>query len=621
VPTHFVSRLAFAGLVGLTLWPEGLRGEERKDAEWRERERRAIRGAEPDDPAELLPEQILLDFERANFPASGQSPWIEPDPGAAPAPAETTEVPGWMRRLELPNLPITWSPELVKYLTFYKEDRLGRAIMRDWLEAQARYEPLIRGELKKAGLPEDLIYVAMIESSYDPNRVSPVGATGLWQFMPAGADIYGLRRDHWVDERRDPVLSTRAVVDAFKDLYHRFGKWDLALAGFNCGYGAVLSAITKYNTNDFWSLRRYENGLPWMCSLYVPKALAAAVVGHNRDAFGFKALEPAAAFAFEDVEVPGGLRLETLARAAGVTRAALEQLNPQLRRGRTPPGDDHYRVRVPVGRKPALEANLPRLQKELEKLSVHRLAQGERLEDVATTYGISERELRRDNAAGADTQLPPGTPLLVPALDAATREKNRSKADEDLYASGVPKGQPGDKLLVAVLDPQKSMPGKHRVFYRVVAGDSLSGVAAAFQVKRADLATWNGLDADARLHPRMVLEVWIDKRFQPERRGIALLDPERLILVERGSSDHLEQSEERIGRKRMTYRPKKPESFEVIGKRFGLTAHDMARINQKPSTTVVGPGESCIVYEVENAASSPRAREQAQKKNAGGQGQ
>src|SRR5690606_39166011 len=104
--------------------------------------------------------------------------------------------------------------------------------------------------------------ISMIESSYDPHEYSRTGASGLWQFMPAGGRIYGLEQNRWIDQRNDPVLATRAAMYYFKDLYHRFGDWDLALAAYNAGYGAVLKGIAKYNTNDFWQLLEYENALP-----------------------------------------------------------------------------------------------------------------------------------------------------------------------------------------------------------------------------------------------------------------------------------------------------------------------------------------------------------------------
>jgi membrane-bound lytic murein transglycosylase D len=133
------------------------------------------------------------------------------------------------------------------------------------------------------------------------------------------------------------VRSTDAAILYFKDLYQRFGDWHLAMAAYNAGFGAVLRGVTRYNTNDFWELADYENGLPWGTVLYVPKALAAAIVGRNRALFGFDDLDEPTPLAWDEVTVPKSVPLRTVARAAGVSVEAVEELNPQLRKNRTPP--------------------------------------------------------------------------------------------------------------------------------------------------------------------------------------------------------------------------------------------------------------------------------------------
>src|SRR5204862_7945434 len=182
-------------------------------------------------------------------------------------------------------------------------DKRGRAIRSGWLRAQGRWRPLFEEALAKAHLPVGLIYVSMIESSYDPHDRSHAGAVGLWQFMPEVSKIYGLRVDYWVDERKDPEKSTQAITRYLGDLKERFGGWPLALAAFNAGYGAVLRSMQKYNTNDYWELCRHEDGLPWDTMLYVPKAMAAAIVGENRALFGYADVPSDPAFSFDRVSV------------------------------------------------------------------------------------------------------------------------------------------------------------------------------------------------------------------------------------------------------------------------------------------------------------------------------
>ena len=219
--------------------------------------------------------------------------------------------------------------------------------------------------LRKAHLPEDLLYDAMIESSYDNDDSSSAGALGLWQFMPQNGKIYGLRMDRWVDERRDPLRSTIAMMDYWQDLYQRFGEWQIALAAFNVGYGAVLRSIARYNTNDYYALCDYENGMPWETCLYTPKVLAAAIVGHNRAVFGYGEIKETPPEQWDEVAVPTSMTFAMIARVAGSTEATIKQLNPQLRRGRTPPGEAGYIVRVPAGAKPEFAKKLAELAERL----------------------------------------------------------------------------------------------------------------------------------------------------------------------------------------------------------------------------------------------------------------
>lgn len=567
----------------------------------------------------------LLAFERTAFPGPGaSSPWIDPDNadgtdriryfgapihGPIPRPLGSRESPSespsplsirpdlpWLADIELPDLPIRWHPYLIRYLEFYKTDPRGRALMTSWLRAQGRYRDMIVRELRAANLPTGLLYVAMIESAYDPHNYSRVGASGLWQFMPGAGRVYGLTVNRWVDERNDPVRATRAAVLYFKDLYQRFGDWDLALAAYNGGYGAVLHAMAKYNTNDFWELIRYENSLPWGSTLYVPKALAAAIVGENRALFGFDEVKPEPPVAWATVEVPRSISLKIIARAAGVTEEEIHYLNPQLRRNRTPPGKP-YQIRVPAGRARIFAERLPQLRAEWGKYEAYVVHHGERFEDIATVFGLSTSQLMRLNQVDTQAEIHGGTVIVVPRVSEAEKQANKKKAAASLYRADSDDKEAGDdKLIVAVPDPKLTVEGKRQVFYRVVAGDSLYAIAHAFAIKRTDLALWNGLTAEAHLQPRMVLQVWIDPDFDFAAAGIKVLDPSRIQIVASGSDSHLDAVETELGRERFTYTAKKEESFERIGRKFGLTARDLARINRKPPDTVLAPGESCTVY-------------------------
>jgi membrane-bound lytic murein transglycosylase D len=526
-------------------------------------------------------------------------------------PSELRPDLAWLDDLKMPDVPVHWDQRIIKYLEFYRYDQRGRNIMSAWLRSQGKYSAMMLKKLRAHKLPDALIYISMIESSYSPHEYSRVGASGLWQFMPAAGRIYGLHQGRWLDERNDPERSTSAVVFYFADLFDRFGDWDLAMAAFNAGYGAVIKSVAKYNTNDYWQLLQYENGLPWGTSNYVAKFLAAAIVGNNLETFGYDRLERSESLESDEVAVPKSVPFLMIRRPPRSTLKEIEQLNPQLRRNRTPPTISDYRVRVPKGKRGQFGQRFAQLRADWDDVDAYVVNHGERFEDVATKHSISRSKLRSLNGLTSESEVRGGMILVVPKVSAAVKATNEVAAKDDLYKSGVPRGDTGDALLVPVPDIELQVKGKVRHLYRVVSGDTQGGVAEAFHVDRHDLAMWNGLAPEAHLHARMVLQVWTSKSFLPAKESVAVLDLSRVQIVQAGSPDHLDRAEDRIGRKRLAYSPKRPESMETIGKKFGLGKYDLARINHRSPNTIIEPSESVLVYQVVDPSASDRAAEQA----------
>jgi membrane-bound lytic murein transglycosylase D len=453
----------------------------------------------------------------------------------------------------------------------------------------------------------------MIESSYEVDDVSSAGALGLWQFMKAAGKIYGLRQDRWVDERMDPLRSTVAQMDYFADLYQRFGNWEVALAAFNVGYGAMLRSIARYNTNDFYQLCTYENGLPWETCLYTPKILAAAIVGRNKAAFGYDTIKQQAPESWDEVTVPTSMSLSVIARAAGCAEADVKKLNPHLKRDRTPPGETGYIVRVPKGAKADFQKKLVELQTDWDGYDAYVVAHGERVEDVATTYGISTSQLKKLNGIARESEIEGGTVLVVPRVTEEARAKNKAKAKPNLVSSGVDHKEGDETLIVPVPDKDFTIVGKKRVFYRVVSGDNVEGISKALGVKTAQLVEWNALDDGGKIQPRMVLQAFVSPDFDADKNKIALLDESLLDVVTRGSNEHLDLAEERTGRVRTEYISKGNEKLEDVAKRYGMGSHDLARINRISFRTVLEKDQKIIVYQVADPKRSDRAEEQWKK--------
>lgn len=566
--------------------------------------------------------QAQSEFDRETFPkGTKDSPWVDGDRalgGSAPGqvinakkPSEIRPDLAWMDKLVLPDIPVRWDRRVIAYLEFYKSDPRGRRLMSEWLRRQNRFGTFILQELARAKLPKALLYVAMIESAYDTDAYSRAGASGLWQFMPSAGRIYGLRQSRWLDERNDFVRSTRAAMYYMRDLFDRFGDWNLALTAYNAGYGAVLKGMAKYNTNDFWRLVDYENALPWGSNIYAPKAIATAIVGYNRAAFGYDTLKPDPIVAWSDITVAKTTSLATIARAAGTKLKTVQALNPQLRRGRTPPGIGKYTLRIPAGTRDTFTRQFPQMRGEWDSIELYVARHGERFEDIATEFGISRRELRQLNGITTEAEVRGGMVLVVPRASAAERAKNKKAATDNLYASGQPRGKPGQKLIVAIPDPALKVPGRKRVFYRVTAGDTLWDISQLIKARVKSIAKWNGLNDKAHLQPRMVLQLWIKPDFDAAAAKVQFLDPSKLKVVKVASVEHIESTEKRIGRTRIMHTVKRGEDMTKIGAKYGLTARGVARINRISPSAKLTVGSQIIVYKVVNPKASKRAAEQA----------
>ena len=531
---------------------------------------------EPEDAAKGLPPGL-----EGRWGGTGDIPRELRSPERSAAPPVPKPSLEWLRQLALPELPVRWEPQLIRFLEFFKDDSKGRAIMSAWLRKMGRYRAIIERKLDEQGLPRDLIYLAMIESGFDPGATSLKSAGGVWQFIPGAARAYGLEVSHWVDARRDPERAAEAAARLLKDLYVRFGSWPLAFAAYNAGYGAILRSIARFNTNDFWELARHEAGLPWETSLYVPKILAAAIVGHNLKAFGFGNVAQDPPWEFDRVEVSSGISFAVLARAAGTRPDVIEDLNPEYTSGRIPPDRPTVVLRVPLGSanlflKAASDA------RSGEKLQPVVLRFGETLDDVAKARGSSVRELKRINAVTDSAELRGGMTILVPVRAAPTAPAAASGDSAD------------DTTLVAVPDRVFAGQGRERVFYRTRDGDTLADIAAFFDVTADNIVDWNNIDPDAKLQPKLILQLFVREGF--DRAGVVLLDPDKVRVVTLGSEEFLELEAARRGKTRLFYSARAGDTLAKIAKRYGLTPGDLARVNRLSANSELTEGQKVVVY-------------------------
>lgn len=315
-----------------------------------------------------------------------------------------------------------------------------------YLKRSGRYEDMIRTKLRARGMPEDLLYLSMIESGFNTNAKSRVSAVGLWQFMAPTARDYGLRVDQYVDERRDPERSTDAALRYLTDLHEQFGAWYLAAAAYNTGQGRVervmrqVTGREKGKDTDFWRIR---HRLPRETREYVPQMVAAALVAKEPHKHGLGDVERWLPLRVDSIQVPGGVALKTVASAVGTSETELAKLNPQLVRKMTPPGKKEFMVRIPRGRSERFAAEFERVNREAEAREAVRLAEvrateakraqatratrarvasrarthtvrrGESLWTLARRNDLTVAQLRRANGMRSNS-LRPGQKLTIP---------------------------------------------------------------------------------------------------------------------------------------------------------------------------------------------------------------
>jgi membrane-bound lytic murein transglycosylase D len=319
------------------------------------------------------------------------------------------------------NLPIVRNDKVESHIRFFHIAIRNR--FEQWLTRLGHYKPIVENIFSEFNLPGDLVYLSLVESGFNPHAYSRARATGPWQFMKGTAILYGLRVDQYVDERRDPIKSTIAAARYLRDLYDMFGAWPLAMAAYNAGEGKVMRALQKSRADSFWEIAQTKH-IRRETKEYVPRFMAATIIAKNPDQYGFIQQAPAP-HQFEEVIVHRAIHLQTLAVAAGISFTELTRLNPELRRDVTPPDDQNYHMKVPVGSREAVVQALdkmptwrptPLLVKKEKNRSQssgsYRVQGGDSLWTIAKRFNLSVAQLKARNSVTA-RGIRPGDLLTI----------------------------------------------------------------------------------------------------------------------------------------------------------------------------------------------------------------
>jgi len=355
----------------------------------------------------------------------------------------------------------------------------GRSYVTTALKRMGLYQALISDTLRKEGLPQDLIYLAALESAFNPYALSKEGARGIWQFMIGTGMLYGLKKDRWVDEREDPVKSTQAAARHLKELYQTFGDWSLAMAAYDSGPLTVQAAVERTGYADYWTLRRLH-ALPTETEDYVPIFMATLMIAKDPKAYGFD-VQPDPPLASDQVVVSTPTDLRLVAQLIDRPVEDLIRLNPSLLRWATPPNNPQFVLNLPQGTKETFEQRVAAIPEDKRIWwRAYKVEEGETLSSIAKKLHVSPVTLREANGLDDQSALEEGTHLVIP--QAPGKESSLARVRE-----GGPR--------VAVR-------------YRVREGDTLEFIADRYDVTPYQIRRWNNLKT-SRLTPGASLRLYV----------------------------------------------------------------------------------------------------------------
>ncbi len=419
------------------------------------------------------------------------------------------------------DLPLVMNDYVAAFINFFAYSQRGHATLLHSFERAGRYRAMIQRVMAEEGVPQDLIYLAVAESGFQPraiNRGSRAG--GIWQFMPYGD--YGLTRNSYIDERFDPEKSTRAYARYMKFLYNQLGDWYLAMAAYDWGAGNVQRAVEKTGYADFWELYKRHN-LPGETQNYVPEILAAIIIANHPTQYGFDDVTLDPPVLTDTVTVNYSIDLRLVSDLVGAPIDELEALNPSLLRLVTPP-DSSFDLHLPAGTAALFDQRVAQIpESKRNSWRYHPVAPGDTLASVAHEYRVQPAELAAAN------QL--------------------SEADS---LQGI------DAVVVPVAP--EAEPIAHRVLYTVRRGDTLITIADRFGVSLAELRRWNNLtgirvEPGRRLHVAEPASIQHTARSSRHSRASA-----RAHSTSSASRAHAGSSKASAGREHTTTAKKQPQS-------------------------------------------------------------
>ena len=442
------------------------------------------------------------------------------------------------------EFPMTMNRLVESSMQFLLRER--KETMQTWLRRADTYFPMIEQIFEEEGVPEELKYLAMIESGLNPRARSWAAAVGMWQFIAATGRAYDLNVNAWVDDRMDPELATRAAAKHLKDLYRMYDEdWQIALAGYNCSPRCIRRAMRNSGKQDptFWDIYPY---LPRETRNYIPTYIATSLIASNPEAYGLERGTPGPDYSYHIVPVTGMLSLSDVAAMAGTDVATIKALNPNLRRDTLPPTVGAFYLRVPVGSYESFVASYEALPEDARRPSGEYIVRrGDTLSGIGQQFGVSVAMIMQKNGLRS-TNIRIGQRLVVPIADysntipdiqfadasssvvqyrrrvnrpilmeqqvaaAPAQTETRSASETPIRTVSQTSSDPAPTEASTESRPEAAV----RVVHTVRRGDTLSDIARQYGVPMRNIQGWNSLSG-SRINVGQRLEIFTDGRDAP----------------------------------------------------------------------------------------------------------